>query len=58
MKIRDYDVSLLLKECADFIYYTDEQEMDNDCSTEEQLFINSVVNALLVFTIIRNKEDK
>ena len=58
MKIRDYDVSLLLKECADFIYYTDEQEMDNDCSTEEQLFINSIANALLAFTIIRNKEDK
>lgn len=58
MKVRDYDVSLLLKECADFIYYADEQEMDNDCSTEEQMLINSVANVLLAFTIIRNKEDK
>ena len=58
MKVRDYDVSLLLKECADFIYYTDEQEMDNDCSTEEQLFINSIANALLAFTIIKKGEEK
>ncbi len=58
MKVRDYDVSLLLKECADFIYYTDEQEMDNDCSTEEQILINSVANVLLAFNLIRNKEEK
>lgn len=58
MKIRDYDVSLLMKECADFIYYTDEEEMDNDCSTEEQMLINSVANVLLAFNLIRNKEDK
>lgn len=58
MKIRDYDVSLLLKECADFIYYTDEEEMDNDCSTEEQMLINSVANVLLAFNLIIKKEDK
>lgn len=58
MKVRDYDVSLLMKECADFIYYTDEQEMDNDCSTEEQMLINSVANVLLAFNLIRNKEEK
>ena len=58
MKVRDFDVSLLIKECADFIYYTDEEEMDNDCSTEEQLLINSVANVLLAFNLIRNKEDK
>lgn len=58
MKIRDYDISLLLKECVDFIYYTDEQEMDNDCSTEEQMLINSVTNVLLAFNLIRNKEEK
>lgn len=58
MKVRDYDVSLLLKECADFIYYTDEQEMGNDCSTEEQILINSVANVLLAFNLIRNKGDK
>lgn len=58
MKIRDYDVSVLLKECADFIYYTDEQEMDNDCSTEEQMLINSVANVLLAYNLIRNKEEK
>ena len=57
MKVRDYDVSLLLKECVDFIYYTDEQEMDNDCSTEEQMLINSVANVLLAYQLIRNKEE-
>ena len=57
MKIRDYDVSLLIKECADFIYYTDEQEMDNDCSPEEQLLINSVANVLLAFQLIEEKEE-
>lgn len=58
MKIRDYDVSLLIKECADFIYYTDEEEMDNDCQPEEQLLINSVANVLLAFNLIKEKEDK
>ena len=58
MKVRDYDVSLLLKECADFIYYTDEQEMDNDCSTEEQILINSVVNVLLAYQLINKEEEK
>jgi hypothetical protein len=58
MKIRDYDVSLLMKECADFIYYIDEQEMDNDCSPEEQLLINSVANVLLALNMISEKEDK
>ena len=58
MKIRDCDVSLLIKECADFIYYTDEEEMDNDCSPEEQLLINSVANVLLAFGLIEEKEEK
>lgn len=58
MKIRDYDISLLIKECIDFIYYTDEQEMDNDCRPEEQLLINSVANALLAFSLIAEKEEK
>lgn len=58
MKMRDYDVSLLIKECADFIYYTDEQEMDNDCSPEEQMLINSVANVLLALNLIEEKEDK
>jgi hypothetical protein len=58
MRVRDYDVGLLLKECADFIYYTDEQEMNNDCSTEEQILINSVANVLLAFNLIKNKEEK
>lgn len=58
MKIRDYDVSLLIKECEDFIYYTDEQEMDNDCSPEEQLLLNSVANVLLAFSLIEEKEAK
>lgn len=57
MKIRDYDVSLLLEECANFIHYTDEQEMDNDCNTAEQLLINSVANVLLAFRLIEEKED-
>ena len=58
MKFRDYDVSLLIKECEDFIYYTDEEEMDNDCSSEEQLLLNSVANVLLALDVIRKKEDK
>ena len=58
MKFRDYDMSLLLKECEDFIYYTDEEEMDNDCSPEEQLLLNSVANVLLALDVIRKKEDK
>ena len=58
MKVRDFDVSLLIKECADFIYYTDVEEMDNDCSTEEQLLINAVSNVLLAFQLIEEKEDK
>ena len=58
MKFRDYDMSLLIKECEDFIYYTDEEEMDNDCSSEEQLLLNSVANVLLALDVIRKKEDK
>lgn len=58
MKVRDFDASLLMKECADFIYYTDEEEMDNDCSPEEQLLINSVANVLLALNLIEEKEDK
>ena len=58
MKIRDYDASLLLKECVDFLYYIDEQEMVNDCSIEEQLLINSVANILLASELIEEKEDK
>ena len=58
MKVRDFDVSLLIEECASFIYYTDEEEMDNDCSTEEQLLINAVSNVLLAFQLIEEKEDK
>ena len=58
MKIRDYDISLLIKECVDFIYYTDEEEMDNDCSPEEQLLLNSVANVLLAFSLIEAKEEK
>lgn len=58
MKFRDYDVSLLIKECEDFIYYTDEKEMSNDCSSEEQLLLNSVANVLLALDVIRKKEDK
>ena len=58
MKVRDYDVSLLIKECADFIYYTDEEEMDNDCSSEEQLLINAVSNVLLAFQLIEEKEER
>ena len=57
MKICDYDVSLLIKECEDFIYYTDKQEMDNDCSSEEQLLINSVANVLITLNLIRDKEE-
>lgn len=58
MKLRDYDLSLLIKECEDLIYYTDEQEIDNDCSPEEQLLINSVANVLLALNIIRNEEEE
>ena len=58
MKIGDFDASLLLKECADFIYYTDEQEMDNDCSPEEQLLLNAVSNVLLALQLIEEKEEK
>lgn len=57
-KLRDYDVSLLIKECEDLIYYADEQEMDNDCSPEEQLLLNSVTNVLLALNIIREKEEE
>ena len=58
MKICDYDASLLIKECEDFIYCTDVKEMDNDCSPEEQLLINSVANVLLALNIIRDKENE
>ena len=58
MKVREYDLRLLLNECVDFIYYTDDQEMDNDCSPEEQLLINSVTNVLLAFQLIEEKEEK
>ena len=57
-KLGDYDTSLLIKECEDFIYYTDEQEMDNDCSPEEQILLNAVANVLLAFNLIREKEEK
>ena len=40
------------------MYYADEQEMDNDCSPEEQLLINSVANVLLALELIKEKEEK
>ena len=55
MKLRDYDVSLLIKECEDLIYYADEQEMNHDCRAEEQMLLNSVANVLLALEIIREK---
>ena len=58
MKVCDYDVNLLIKECEEFIGYTIEEEMDNDCSTEEQVLINSVSNVLLAFNLIEEKGGK
>ena len=52
MKFNDYDISLLVKECTEFLYYIDENEIDNDCYTEEQIFINAVSNMMLALNLM------
>lgn len=57
MKFRDYDMSLLIKECEDFIDYIDSKELDNNCCMEEQLLINAVSDVLLAFNIVNKKSN-
>ena len=52
MKFHDYDISLLIKECEEFLYHIDKNEIDNDCSTQEQIFINAVSNMMLALNIM------
>lgn len=56
MKFYNYDISLLIKECEDFIYYIDEEEIDNDCNIEEQIFINAISNMMLAYNIMVNRQ--
>ena len=55
MEIKCYDISALIRECENFIYYVEENEIDNDCSAEEQIMINAVSNILLAFNIMNKK---
>ena len=52
MKFNNHDISLLIKECEEFLYYIDENEIDNDCYTEEQIFINAVSNMMLALNLM------
>ena len=54
-KFYDYDLSLLVNECNKFIDYTDENEINNDCSTEEQMFINAAYNIDLAYDLLKDK---
>lgn len=57
MKFHNHDISLLIKECEEFLYYIDEEEIDNDCNTEEQIFINAVANMMLALNIMYKNQN-
>lgn len=57
MKFHNHDVSLLIKECEEFLYYIDEEELDNDCNVEEQIFINAVANMMLALNIMYKNQN-
>lgn len=56
MKFYNHDISLLIKECEKLIYHIDEEEIDNDCSTEEQIFINAISNVMLAYNLMVDKQ--
>ena len=56
MKFYNHDISLLIKECEEFIYYIDEEEINNDCNTEEQIFINAISNMILAYNLMTDKQ--
>lgn len=51
----NYDTSLLIRECEQFLCHIDENEIDNDCSVEEQIFINAISNMMLAYNLMINK---
>lgn len=55
-KFYNHDISVLIRECEEFIYYIDEEEIDNDCSIEEQIFINAISNMMLAYNLMVNKQ--
>ena len=57
MKFHNHDISLLIKECEEFLYYIDEEEIDNDCNTEEQIFINAVATMMLALNIMYKNQN-
>lgn len=58
MKFDNYNISILIKECEEFLYHIDENEIDNDCSIEEQIFINAISNMMLAYNLMVNKQIK
>ena len=56
MKFDNYDISILIKECEKFLCYINENEIDNDCNTIEQIFINAANNIMLSYNLmVKNK---
>lgn len=55
MRYYDYEMDLLIKECEEFLYCMEEHEVDNYCSTEEQILINAVSNVVLAYSLLRKR---
>lgn len=57
MNFHNYVINLLIRECEEFLCYVEENEIDNDCSIEEQIFINAISNMMLAYNLMINKEE-
>ena len=57
MKFCEHDITLLIKECEELLYYVYDKEIDNDCSAAEQILINAVSNVMLALNVmVENKK--
>ena len=58
MKISEhFDTSLLLKEATELLIVVDDKEIDNDCSSEDQILINACSTIVNVLCLSKQKED-
>ena len=53
MKINGYDTSLLEQELENFLNFIQEEEIDNDCTSNEQIFINACSLSYIALQLIK-----
>lgn len=58
MKISEhFDTSFLLKEATELLIVVNDKEIDNDCSSEDQILINACSTIVNVLYLLEQKED-